>query len=231
MSRVPVYDFAETNEELANMGTETYYSCCGKSICEGCVYSFCKSGNGDNCPFCKADHVNKTDGEKVEEMMKRVEVNDADAMYVLGSYHSHGQLGLQQDQEKALELWTRAAALGSSMAHFELGNIYDAGGDSKKAKIHYEAAAMAGNEVSRCNLGTMEAQSGNMGRAEKHWIIAASAGEYNAMHNFLIAFNQGLTSRATIDATLTAYNNSCVVMRSEARDAVIHVFIASTGAR
>jgi hypothetical protein len=60
-----------------------------------------------------------------------------------------------------------------------------------------------------------------MGRAEKHWIIAASAGEYNAMHNLLIAFNQGLTSRATIDATLTAYNNSCVEMRSDARDASI----------
>jgi TPR repeat protein len=90
---------------------------------------------------------------------------------------------------------------------------------------------MAGHEIARYNLGCMEAQSGNMERAVKHWKIAASAGEYNAMHNLLGAFNQGLTSRATIDATLTAYNNSCVEMRSEARDAAIRVFIASIGAR
>jgi TPR repeat protein len=138
---------------------------------------------------------------------------------------------LNQDQEKALELYARAAALGSSQAHFHLGNIYREGGDLKKAKIHYEAAAMAGHEVARNNLGSMEAQSGNMGQAVKHWTIAASAGHCGAMHNLLVTFNQGLTSRATIDATLTAYNNSCVEMRSEARDAAIRVFIASIGAR
>ena len=231
MSGVPVYDFAKANEQLAQVGTETYYSCCGKSICEGCVYSFHKSGNNGNCPFCKADHVNKTDGEKVEELMKRVEVNDADAMYVLGSYHSHGQLGLQQDRGKALELYARSADLGSSKAHFNLGAYYHAGGDSKKEKFHYETAAMAGQEDARNNLGTMEAQSRNMERAVKHWMIAASAGDYKAMKNLLIAFNQGLTSRNAIDATLTAYNDSCVEMRSEARDAAIRVYIVSIGVR
>ena len=101
----------------------------------------------------------------------------------------------------------------------------------KKAKFHYEAAAMAGDEVARSNLGCMEAQSGNMERAVKHWTIAASAGEYNAMHNLLIAFNQVSTSRATIDTTLAAYNNSCAEMRSDARDAAIRVYIASIGVR
>ena len=90
---------------------------------------------------------------------------------------------------------------------------------------------MAGHEAARYNLGCMEYKSGNMGRAVKHWTIAASAGSHHAMKNLLIAFNQGLTSRATIDATLTAYNNSCVEMRSEARDAALRVFIASIGAR
>ena len=70
-----------------------------------------------------------------------------------------------------------------------------------------------------------------MERAVKHWTIAASAGSYHAMQCLLIAFNQGSTSRATIDSTLTAYKNSCVEMRSEARDADIRVFIASIGAR
>jgi hypothetical protein len=48
------------------------------------------------------------------------------------------------------------------------------------------------------------------------------------MKNLLIAFNQGLTGRATIDATLIAYNNSCVEMRSEARDSAIHLFLPAS---
>jgi TPR repeat protein len=200
---------------------ETYASCCGKSVCGGCQYSFHKSGNDEKCPFCKADLRGKTDLYRVEELMKRVEANDASAIYLMGGHYYRGQLGLLRDRWKALELWTRAAKLGSSQAHCHLGDIYCERGDLKKAKFHGEAAAMAGHDDARCNLGSMEAQSGNVERAVKHWMIAASAGHFAAMQNLLNAFNQGSTSRATIDSTLTAYNNSCVEMRSEARDAAI----------
>ena len=163
----------------------------------------------------------------VAGMMKRAEANDPGAICQLGCYNYH----LLQDRDKAMELWKQAVELGSIRAHFSLSTIYHARGDSKKEKFHYEAAAMAGHEAARYNLGCMEYKSGNMGRAVKHWTIAASAGSHHAMKNLLIAFNQGSTSRATIDATLTAYNTSCVEMRSEARDAALHVFIASIGAR
>jgi len=66
------------------MNKERYYSCCGKCICGGCVHSCIQSGNASKCPFCKADHVNKTDEERVEEFIKWVEANDAGAMCVLG---------------------------------------------------------------------------------------------------------------------------------------------------
>ena len=138
-------------------------------------------------------------GKRVEEFIKRVEVNDARAMYVLGSYYSQGSGGLQQDRTKANELFVRAADLDYSKAHFSLGLYYRAGGDLKKAKFHYEAAAMAGHEGARCNIGAIEAESGKRERAVKHWIIAASAGEYNAMHNLLGDFEQGLVSRDTFD--------------------------------
>jgi TPR repeat protein len=89
-----------------------------------------------------------------------------------------------------------------------------------KAKPHYEAAAMAGHEEARTNLGNMEEESGHMDRAVKQWIIAASAGEYSAMQVLVAYFELGhvYVSRDTIDSTLTAYNNSCAEMRSEARD-------------
>jgi TPR repeat protein len=173
------------------------------------------------CPFCKAEIIDKTEGEKVEELKKRVEANDAGAIYMLGNYYYHCGQGIRQDQAKAIELYTRAADLGYCKAHFELGNHYDAEGNSKKERFHYEAAAMAGHEAARCNLGSIEGNSGNIKQAIRHFMIAASAGHYIAMNNLIIAFKQGLVSRNAMDSTLTAYNNSCAEMRSEARDKYI----------
>jgi hypothetical protein len=56
------------------------------------------------CPFCNSDQADKTDEEMVGEMMKRVDVNDAGAMHVLGTYYYDGEQGLQQDQAKAMQL-------------------------------------------------------------------------------------------------------------------------------
>jgi TPR repeat protein len=187
-----------------------WYPCCGKSICNGCVHSLCEFGNGGTCPFCKADILSGTDEEEVEKLMKRVD-----------HYYNQGQLGLQQDLAKGVKLWTQAAKLGSSQAHFHLGNSYEEEGDSRKAKFHNEAAAMAGHEAARCNLGSIEGNSGNIEQAIKHCTIAASAGHYIAMQNLI---EEGTVSRESIDSTLIAYNNSCAEMRSEARDAYLRRF-------
>jgi hypothetical protein len=66
-----------------------------------------------------------------------------------------------------------------------------------------------------------------MERALKHWTISASAGDYKAMHCLGKGFERGLVSRESMDSTLTAYNNSCAKMRSEARDAAICKVVAN----
>jgi TPR repeat protein len=222
ISSVPIREYAEANEELARKAMSNYYSCCGKSICGGCIYSFRESGNDAKCPFCNSDRAKKTDEDRVEELMKRVEANDAKSIYNLGGLYYYGKEGLLQDREKAIELYARAAEHGCSEAHNQLGILFYDGGNSKKAKFHWEAAAMTGHEVARNNLGTIEAQSGNMERAVKHWMISASAGHYDAMDNLLIAFNKGLgVSKDALTSTLATYNTACAEMRSEARDAYI----------
>jgi len=118
---------------------------------------------------------------------------------------------LQQDQEKAMDLWKHAAKLGSSEAHFSLGSVYCEGGELKKAKFHYEAAALP-----RYRVGIMEGKSGNEQRALKHCILAASAGNHQAMRTLLNNFERGNVSRDAIDSTLIAYNISCAEMRSKA---------------
>ena len=201
---------------------EEYYTCCGKSICRGCIYSFFQSGNHDKCPHCNAERRTRLDEENnVKEMMKRVEANDSGAMCELAQYYYHGRGGLIHDQERGIELLTRAAKLGSSGANSSLGVIYYEKGDLKKAKLHDEAAAMAGDEIARCNLATIECNSGNWERATKHYKIAASAGQHFAMHQLTVFYERGHVGRDTMDSTLAAYNNSCVEMRSEARDVYI----------
>ena len=222
-STVPIYDFAIANEEFATVDTEAYYSCCGKTICRGCIHSCRTSGNIDKCPFCNSDGASKTHEEMIEDLTKRVTVNDPASICLLANSYHHGINGLQQDRTKATELYTKAADLGYNKAHNNLGGNYYEGGDLKKAKFHYEAAAMAGHEVARYNLGRLECCSGNMERAVKHLKIAASAGEYDAMYTMTVVFEKGYVSQESMDTTLTAYNNSCAEVRSKARDAYIRV--------
>jgi TPR repeat protein len=185
------------------------------------------SGNHEQCAFCKAERKGRTEEKEVKEMLKRVEAKDASAMYHLARYYQRDG-GLLQDRPKALELYARAAQLGSCRAHFSLGTEYDRGGDLKKARFHYGAAAMAGHEAARYNLGYIKRKSGNVVRAMKHMRIAAYAGCYNGMNAIIVALRQRMVSRDEVDSIMTAYNNSCAEMRSEAKDKLIRMFTASS---
>ena len=194
----PIYDFAIANEECAKRGMELYYPCCGKSICRGCIYSFCQSGNIGKCPFCNSDRGRKTDEDKVAEIRKRAEAHDAGAICLLAHCYNHKLNGFQQDRTQALELYARAAELGCSQAHNELGVIYKGAGNLKKAKFHLEEGAMAGHEEARNTIGCLEYDSGNKERAVKHWTIAASAGCFRATDSLIKFFKRGLVSRESI---------------------------------
>jgi hypothetical protein len=167
---VPISDIAIANakERVASEPMGKYYSCCGKTICKGCLYSFCKSGNNRRCPFCNSDRADKTVEKRVGEVMRRVEANDAESMCMLAHYYYRGEGGFQQDHARAMELYARAADLGCIKAHGYLAGVYHEGGFLKKARVHIEAAAMAGDEVARANLGIFEMESGNIERAVKH---------------------------------------------------------------
>jgi TPR repeat protein len=51
-------------------------------------------------------------------------------MTALADFYHNGEHGLQQDLAKALELYARAAKLGSSKAHFSLAIHYHEGGNT-----------------------------------------------------------------------------------------------------
>ena len=157
----------------------------------------------------------------LEQMMKRVEANDANSMTFLGRYYFEGLFGLQQDCNKAFALYTRAAEIGSSEAHYHIAGAY-VNGESveknmKKAIHHLELAAMAGHETARYNPGVIEYNSGNMERAIKHGMISASAGQKESMASIQELFETGHVNSDLYELTLKAYNDSCAEMRSNAR--------------
>ena len=105
-----------------------YNACCGKIICSGCAYAGAKmDGNVDQlCPFCRAV-APKTDEEGMKQIQKRVEVDDAQAIYELGVCYSQGIYGLPQDYAKASELWLQAGQLGNAGSYNNVGVTYDNG--------------------------------------------------------------------------------------------------------
>ena len=95
-----------------------YMSCCGKFICRGCIYAgaWAFVGYDQLCSFCRTP-ASKSGEESIEWIKKRVKVDDAVSIHVLGCDYAAGRDGLSQDRAKALELWHRAAELGHAGAY------------------------------------------------------------------------------------------------------------------
>ena len=121
---------------LPSLGSGSiHYACCGKMICCGCNYApvYDNLGNKiseEKCPFCRAPVPGSIE-EFNEWLQKRVEVGDAEAIFMLGCYYRDGEYGFPQDDDKALELFVRAGELGSAKAYNNVGCAYENGKGGK----------------------------------------------------------------------------------------------------
>ena len=87
----------------------TFKSCCGKVICDGCIYAMDESGARRLCAYCRTPYA-KSEEEEVERVKKLMEKDNAEAFFQLGGYYENGTHGLPQDQAKANELYLKAGA-------------------------------------------------------------------------------------------------------------------------
>ena len=201
----------------------TFHPCCGKRICNGCIYAMRETGckNMKLCPFCKAP-PSKSDKDHVERVKKLMETGNANAFYQLAGYYRRGIKGLPHDWTKANELYLKAGELGHAEGYFNLGCSYQDGNgvemDEKKAKHYYELAAMNGSILARNNLGCMEGQTGNHQRAYKHALIAAKTGDKRSLDNLKDGYMEGYITKEHYANTLRAYQKSQDEMKSDARD-------------
>ena len=200
-----------------------YKSCCGKVICSGCIHAVCTRDRGVGlCPFCRT-RVHTSNNELIKRLMKRIKVNDAWAMYNLGSCNDNGEVGLPRNHAKALELWHRAGELGNALAYTNIGGVYydgllGVGVDEEKARRYLELAAIKGDAVARHNLGVLEKNAGNMERALKHYMISARHGYVNSLEKIKNLFMSGYATKEDYAKALQARQVYLDEIKSDQRD-------------
>ena len=204
------------------------YTCCMKSLCNGCHLEADKRGMIENCPFCRTPPPD-SDEAQIERIQDRVKANDPEAILDLGFCYRDGDHGLEKDMPRAVELFERAAALGLKDAHRELGIIFDEvigdegiGKDMIRAVKHYEIAAKQGHVSARHNLGIYELNSGNHGLALKHFMISAKLGDEDSLDNIKKMYTEGLASKSDYAEALRGYHDAVAEMSSPERDEARH---------
>ena len=195
----------------------SFYTCCCKLVCNGCVYANYKSNGNNKCPFCREPAV-IGDEENFKRVMERAKVNDPNALRKMGkSRYDEG------DTDKAVEYWTKAAELGDAAAHYQLGLMYRQGRgvekDEEKEVYHYEKAAIGGHPDARYNLAIIEGNNENIERAAKHFIIAAKLGHEKSMQALWKFYSRGYITKEKLDATLRAHQSAIDATKSAQRDA------------
>jgi len=200
--------------------TESFKSCCGKIICNGCIHAMKMSEGKDLCAFCRTP-PSSSDEEDLSRVRQLMDKGNGEAFCLLAGLYSRGRMGIPQDYQKANELYLRAGELGCDEAYYNLGHSYHTGTgvevDKKKAKHYYELAAMNGNMNARHNLGAVEAMARNNERAMRHCIIAARAGHEKGLDGVKIGYNQGIVTKDEYATTLRAYHERQKEMKSDAR--------------
>ena len=206
---------------IGNITGMTFHSCCGKRICDGCIYAMVESGAKDLCPYCRTPYATSAE-EAIERTKKLMKKSNSDAFLYLAGFYADGTYGLPQDWAKANELYLKAGQLGCARAYFNLGNSYFAGRgvetDEKKAKYYYELAAMNGDIKARYNLGGLDYNEGNHQRAFKHYMLAARAGYKDSLGMVKTGYMHGHhVTKEDYGNTLREYQKSQDETKSEAR--------------
>ncbi|EJK56223.1 hypothetical protein THAOC_23934, partial [Thalassiosira oceanica] len=202
-----------------------FRTCCMKMVCNGCCLAAAKIGLHDACPFCRSPEA-KNDDEAFGRVRKRVAAKDPESICHLGDLHLNGVHGMEKDQSRAIELWTEAAELGSTRAHFKLGHAYYRGvlgvAQDKVKGIHcWEVAAMQGDVGSRHFLGLAELENLNFDRAVRHLLISAKKGSKESLDRIKNLLTKGLATKAQYLEGLEGYQDAVEEMKSPDRDEIV----------
>jgi hypothetical protein len=193
----------------------TFCSGCCKLVCKGCVYANFKSSGRNRCPFCREPPV-VGDKKNEKRAMKRVKANDPAALLEMGIRRQ-----CEKDYDKAFEYLKKAAELGDTQAHYNLGCMYLQGwgvdADKEKAVCHYEKAAIGGQPHARYNLACDEWEN-DIDRSVKHFIIAAKLGLEQSMKRLWVEYSEGRITKQDLEDTLRCHKAAIDATKSVQRE-------------
>ncbi|EJK73263.1 hypothetical protein THAOC_05123 [Thalassiosira oceanica] len=196
-----------------------FRACCMKRVCKGCHLAAKKRGMRD-CAFCRTTAGN--DADDLAMIQARAAKKDPEAILCLGQTYNHGNLGLQKDARKAVELYTEASELGSIQALSSLGYAYLYGDgvqqDKAKAVEFFAKAALQGHAESRYKLGCDEGRKGNFDRATRHFLISAKMGHMDSLEMVKNAFMSGFATKEQYTQALKGYQVAVEETKSHDRD-------------
>ena len=182
--------------------------CCGATVCNGCDFAHTKASKGaKTCPFCRSARP-RDNAEMFDLMRKRMDANDAENTFCMGCYYNMGWNGIQEDGQKAFELFLRAADLGSprgcTNAAFGFRSGIHTEYDMDKAMFYFKKGASLGQVKSRHMLGAIAHETKNMTLAIRHWKVSASAGYQQSTDAILQCYKKGMMSKDDCTSVLLA---------------------------
>jgi TPR repeat protein len=195
-------------------------TCCCKMICMGCDYATknreTEQGLVQKCAYCR-EPLPDTPEEGHHRLVERAKSNDPDALCQLGV-----RFDMEGDHDKAFEYYTKAAALGNAIAHYNLSLVYHQGRgvekDEKKKIYHLEIAAIDGHINARYELGILEIRNGRFDIAAKHFTIAANLGYDKALEALKMCLQLDFASEEDYAAALRGHRAAVDATKSKQRE-------------
>ena len=223
-----------------------YESCCGKTLCDGCVVASWTAqgaaGIPPPCAFCRRP-VPSGSEELLERVNKRIdEYGDSMALNTLAGKHSVGK-GVPKDDQKAFECNVKASEMGNVHGTYNVAVAYGNGEgvpiDKKKAKIYFETAAKNGHVEAIARLADIHAENPEVRVLYRR--LAAESGHEESMEylkklyhlnaDALLDHNEGcscdgckifktkgLLTKDDLADTIRAFHSAQEELRSDERD-------------
>ena len=209
-------------------GLQTYFECCGNTICGGCNYQHqiksIEQALHPTCAFCRTA-LPKSDEERLTRTRKRVKLKDRNAIRSMARDYGYGEL---KDRTKCIDLLRQAADLGCSEAQYQLGQFHYTGTmgpaqwgfeqNKEEALKYWGKAAEGGHILAQYNLGCDEDKNGNDVAAMRRYRLSASGGLKKSMNSLICCFKDGDLHHGDLAESLQAYYRSRSEMKSEGRD-------------
>ena len=197
------------------------WSCCSKIICHGCDYANDRGHGRTLCPFCREPVANDEEDERrmvkrikandpaalshlggecfaegdyegaLEYLTKAAELGDLMAHYELGDMYEEGH-GVEEDMEKAVYHYEKAAIGGHPYARHNLAAIEEENGNIESTVKHLIIAANLGYERSMQALWTHYSR-GNITKEDLEATLRTHQAAIDAMKS-----SQGMRQKQTL---------------------------------